>query len=97
MPVDQAFDRSIRAVLSDSLGRGLNPAFKNALWDALTGHIVKEWPRTLPPNQHAVMAYMTTDPDYELRVTIDYEDEAGYLWRRTDTSQPTRTDEAGAA
>jgi hypothetical protein len=94
MPVDQAFDRSIHAVLSGSSLRGLEPAFKHAIRDALTGHIVKEWPRTLPPNQHAVMAYTTTNPDYEIRVTIDYEDEAGYLWRRTDTSQPRRADEA---
>jgi hypothetical protein len=36
------------------------------------------------------MAYTTTKPDYTLRVTIDYEDEAGYQWRRTDTSQPER-------
>jgi len=39
-------------------------------------------------------AYTTTDPNYKLRITIDYEDEAGYQWRRTDTSQPRRTDDA---
>ena len=57
-------------------------------------HFVDEWPRTLPPNQHAVMAYTTTDPNYLLRITIDYEDEAGFQWRRTDTDQPRRTDTA---
>jgi hypothetical protein len=88
--VNQAFDRSIHEALSGSVDRRLEPAFKHAIRDALTGHIVKEWPRTLPPNQHAVMAYTTTDPEYQLCVTIDYEDEAGYLWRRTDTSQPRR-------
>ena len=56
-------------------------------------HLVKEWPRTLPPYQHAVMAYTTTDPNYQLRITIEYEDEAGLQWRRTDTSLPTRVDE----
>jgi hypothetical protein len=39
------------------------------------------------------MAYATTDPKYKLRITIDCEDEAGYQWRRTDTSQPRRVDE----
>jgi hypothetical protein len=33
----------------------------------------------------------TASPDHALRVTIVYEDEAGYQWRRTDTSQPERT------
>jgi hypothetical protein len=66
----------------------LPPALKQALRDALVGHFATAWQRTLPPNQHAVMAYITTQPDYTLRVTIEYEDETGFLWRRTDTSQP---------
>jgi len=69
------------------------PAFKQAVRDALMGHFVREWSRTVPPNEHAVMAYTTSDPNYKLRITIDYEDEAGYQWRRTDTSQPRRTDD----
>jgi hypothetical protein len=93
LPVDEAFDRSIRSALSESLRHRLEQTFKQAIRDALTGHVVKEWPRTLPPNQHAVMAYTTTDPNYRLRITIEYEDEAGYQWRRTDTSQPKRMDE----
>ena len=97
-PVDQVFDQSIRAALYD-VARGkfeleLVPAFKQAVRDAMVGHFVDEWPRTVPPNEHAVMAYTTTDPNYKLRITIDYEDEAGYQWRRTDTSQPRRTDDA---
>ena len=36
------------------------------------------------------MAYTATEPDYTLRVTIEYEDETGYQWRRTNTSQPKR-------
>jgi hypothetical protein len=47
------------------------------------------WQRTLLPNQGTVMAYTTTEPDYTLRVTIEYEDETGYQWRRN-TSQPKR-------
>ena len=98
VPADRVFNLSIRAALDD-MSRGrfedeLVPAFKHAVRDAMVGHFVNEWPRTVPPNEHAVMAYTTTDPNYKLRITIDYEDEAGYQWRRTDTSQPRRTDDA---
>jgi hypothetical protein len=89
MPVDQAFDRSILAAMS---GFRRSPLSKQAMRDALFGHFATEWQRTLPPYQHTVMAYTTTDPDYTLRVTIDYEDEAGYRWRRTDTGHPIRMD-----
>ena len=91
MPVGEVVERSVRAALSGSFGERL-PEFTQAVRDALIGHFVSEWPRTLPPNQHAVIAYTTTDPKYRLRTTIDYEDEAGYQWRRTDTSPPRRTD-----
>jgi hypothetical protein len=91
MPVDQAFDRSILA-LSGSLKGGFqhSPAVKQALRDAVVGHFSTEWKRTLSPNQHTVMAYRTTSSDQSLRVIIVYEDEAGFQWRRTDTSQPER-------
>jgi hypothetical protein len=36
------------------------------------------------------MAYTTGNPNYKLRITISYEDEAGYQWRRTNTGQPER-------
>jgi hypothetical protein len=96
VPIDQFFNLSIRAALDD-MSRGrfeqeLVPAFKHAVRDAMVGHFVNEWPRTVPP-KHAVMAYTTTDPNYKLRITINYEDEAGYQWRRTDTTQPRRTDD----
>lgn len=38
------------------------------------------------------MCYTTADPSHKLHVTIDYEDDAGFQWRRTDTGQPRRTD-----
>jgi hypothetical protein len=100
LQVDQAFDKSIRAALAESLDtaldRHLNAAIKQAIRDAVAVHFVNGWPRTIAPNHHAVMCYTTTDPRHKLRVTIDYEDEAGFQWRRTDTSQPRRTDQAVA-
>jgi hypothetical protein len=92
VPFDRAFDRAVRAAQAESLRGDHVPVIKQAIRDALAGHLVKRWPRILPPNQYVVMAYTTTDPSYKLRVTIDYEDETGYRWRRTDTSQPARTD-----
>lgn len=112
MPVDQAFDRSIRAAMSGSfqgafrqagiggmippgasqmMANQIAPTVKQAMQEAMIGHFVTEWQRTLGPNQSALMAYTTTDPSFKLRITIDYEDEAGYQWQRTDTSQPVRT------
>ncbi|MGB9307254.1 MAG: hypothetical protein WCB92_27320 [Mycobacterium sp.] len=92
VPFDQAFERAVSAARSESR-KDLVPAFKEAVRDALAGHLVKRWPRTLAPNHYAVMAYTTADPTYELRVTLDYEDEAGYGWRRTDSCRPRRMDE----
>jgi hypothetical protein len=96
LPVNQAFDRSILA-LSGSLKDRIeqSPAVKKALRDAVVGHFSTEWKRTLSPNQHTVMAYTTTSPDHGLRAAIVYEDEAGYQWRRTDTSQPERIGRLG--
>ena len=54
--------------------------------------VASGWRRTLPPNQHTAMAYITTDPQYGLGVTVDYEDEADCQWRRTDIGQPKRLD-----
>jgi hypothetical protein len=71
-------------------GTRLPPALKQVLRNALIGHLATEWQRTLPPNHHTVMAYTTTKPEYTLRVTIDFEDEAGYQWRRADISPPKR-------
>jgi hypothetical protein len=42
---------------------------------SLIGHLTTGWPRTLPLNQHAVVAYTTRRPDDTLTVTIDFEDD----------------------
>ncbi|WP_142282858.1 hypothetical protein [Mycobacterium aquaticum] len=94
--VDPDVQQSIRLALSESLGTGRNTtmsrAIRHAIRDAVAVHFVDDWPRTLPPSHHAVMCYATESSNHKLRVTIDYEDEAGFQWRRTDTGQPTRTD-----
>lgn len=77
---------------SQMMANQMAPTVKQAMQEAMVGHFVTEWQRTLGPNQSALMAYTTADPSFKLRITIDYEDEAGYQWQRTDTSQPVRTD-----
>ena len=94
MPLDKVFDESIRAAVSESLESGLErtptDAVREAIRDALGVHFVNAWPRTLRPDQHAVMAYTTTYPNYRLRITVDYEDEAGFRWQRIDAEHPRR-------
>jgi hypothetical protein len=62
--------------------------------DATAGRVGEGWPRILPPNQHAVLAYTAARPSYKLRIVIDYEDEAGLHWRRTETGPPRLLDDA---
>lgn len=86
--IPEALSESLESKLEGPLSR----VARQAIQRAVAVHFVEDWPRFLPPNQHAAMAYTTTDPDYLLRITIDYEDEAGFQWQRTDTDQPRRTD-----
>lgn len=74
------------------LANHLAPTAKQVMQEAMIGHFAAEWLTALGPNQSALMAYVTTDSNYKLRITIDYEDEAGYQWRRTDSGQPKRLD-----
>ncbi|MCX8564597.1 hypothetical protein OS122_27310 [Mycolicibacterium mucogenicum] len=94
---DPDVGRSIRLALEESLETAMDRPFvgpvRQAIRDAVAVHFVNQWPRTLPPNQHAVMCYAAAEPGHKLRVTVDYEDEAGFQWRRTDSGQPQRTDE----
>jgi hypothetical protein len=48
---------------------------------------------TLTPGQFAVMAFQTTDSNARLRVVLEFEDEAGYRWRRPDDGQPVQIEE----
>lgn len=97
--VDKAVDRSLRTALSESLesvlDRPVTGVLNRAIRDAVAVHFVNGWPRSLAPNHHAVMFYVTSEAGYKLRITVDYEDEAGFQWSRTDGGQPIRTDETG--
>jgi hypothetical protein len=91
LPADNA-----RSALAESLGsqlqRPLAGTLEQTVQSAVTLHFVKEWPRTLPPLRHAVMTYTAADPSYRLRITVDYKDDEGFQWRRTESRQPRRID-----
>ncbi|QRY46090.1 hypothetical protein JVX93_04195 [Mycolicibacterium boenickei] len=94
--VDPDTHQSIRTALSESFepaaDHPMSGPIRQAIRDAVAVHFVNDWPRVLPPNHHAVMCYTAIDSSHRLRVTIDYEDEAGFQWRRIDAGQPRRTD-----
>jgi hypothetical protein len=74
----------------------LGPDFGNKLREAMAGELATEWTKTLTPNQQSVMAFKAASADYRLQITIEFEDEAGYRWERSDTSQPRRITESTA-
>jgi hypothetical protein len=84
MNVDQ-----LRAVIDQRLGQGVSERFR----DAMLGQLAREWMPTLTPGQFAVMAFQTIDRNARLRVVLEFEDEAGYRWRRPDDGQPVRIEE----
>lgn len=81
-----------RSAFSESLALQQSVAgeLEQALQTAVSVHFVKQWPRILAPHRHAAIAYTTDDPSYRLSVTVDYEDDEGFRWRRTDAGEPTR-------
>lgn len=76
--------------LSNMINQRLGPEVSERFRDAMLGQLVREWMTTLTPGQFAVMAFRTTRNDARLRVVLDFEDEAGYRWRRPDNDQPVR-------
>lgn len=76
--------------INSLIAQRLGPEVSERMREGMLGQLVSEWTATLTPGQFAVMAFKTAHSSYSLRVAIEYEDEAGYRWRRTDSSQPQR-------
>lgn len=79
----------LRNVIDQRLGPEVSERFR----EAMLGQLVREWMTMLTPGQFAVMAFQTTDGNARLRVVFEFEDEAGYRWRRPDNGQPVRISE----
>jgi hypothetical protein len=78
---------------SDIIAQQLGPEVSERLREAMLGQLVSEWITTLTPGQFSVMVFATTVPNARLRVVLEFEDEAGYRWRRPDDGQPVRIEE----
>jgi hypothetical protein len=76
--------------MTRALEQQIGPQVRQQMQEAMSGQLMTEWPTTLAPNQPAIMAFQTTLPDGQLRIAIEYEDEAGYRWQRTGNGQPAR-------
>ncbi|WP_454166006.1 hypothetical protein [Gordonia iterans] len=61
---------------------------KAELQQAIGATFTAEWPTTLTPTREVSMAVQAVEAVRKLSVTITFEDEAGYQWRRTDDGMP---------
>lgn len=64
------------------------PNPKVELQQAIGACFTSEWPTTLTPTREVSMAVQAAEAARKLTVTITFEDEAGYQWRRTDDGMP---------
>jgi hypothetical protein len=65
------------------------PVFLINRTDIVAAHNALEFPRWLRPNQHASALYSLESNAFP-RVRIQFEDEAGKLWSRTNDAEPER-------
>ncbi|SPM31560.1 hypothetical protein MTAB308_5079, partial [Mycobacterium terramassiliense] len=69
--------------------RTRRPAFLISRMDLLAAHSALDFPRWLRPNQHASALY-SLEPNASLCVCIQFEDEAGEVWSKTNDAEPER-------
>ncbi|CQD18119.1 hypothetical protein BN000_04071 [Mycobacterium europaeum] len=69
------------------------PVLLASRMDLVAAHNAVDFPRWLRPNQHASALY-SLEPDASLRVRIQFEDEAGEVWSRTNDADPQRVSPA---
>jgi len=65
------------------------PVFLISRMDLLAAHSALDFPRWLRPNQHASALY-SLEPNASLCVCIQFEDEAGEVWSKTNDAEPER-------
>lgn len=68
--------------------------FSDRLREAMIGELATEWTKTLTPSQKTVTAFKATSAEYRLQMVIEFEDEAGYRWKRSDSTQPRQIHES---
>ncbi|MCV7355938.1 hypothetical protein [Mycolicibacterium fluoranthenivorans] len=83
---------SIANQMKNAMAQQIKPQVSAALRQAMIGQIQSEWPPSLGPGASTSVAYRATRSGLRLRIGIRFEDEAGYVWNRINTDQPTRDD-----
>lgn len=78
--------------MKHAMARQITPQVSAALRQAMIGQIQSEWPPSLGPGASTSVAYRATRTGLRLHIGIRFEDEAGYVWNRVNTDQPTRDD-----
>ncbi len=73
---------------ADQAANAAAPQMSARVREALTGSMVSVWPRTLIPEQPAIMTFEAAAGVVDLGVLIQFTDEAGYRWMRTDETMP---------
>jgi hypothetical protein len=74
---------------SDAAPPARGSSFLTNGMDVLAAHTALDFPRWLRPNQHA-SALHTVAPNASFRVRVQFEDEAGEVWSRTNDAEPKR-------
>ena len=82
-----------KAQTEAAIKKQFGPQLNEKLQDVVSAAISGDWPATLAPEQSETRVYVATDAKCELRVAIQYEDSAGFLWKRTDRGKPERVSE----
>jgi len=78
--------------MKSAMAQQIKPQVSAALRQAMIGQIQSEWPPSLGPGASTSVAYRAARPGLRLVIGIRFEDEAGYVWNRINTDQPTRGD-----
>ncbi|TWS20212.1 hypothetical protein FK529_08845 [Tsukamurella asaccharolytica] len=73
---------------ADQAANAAAPQMSARVREAVTGSMVSVWPRTLIPEQPAIMTFEAAAGVVDLGVLIQFTDEAGYRWMRTDETMP---------
>jgi hypothetical protein len=85
----RAWSQKLRGPALPSQGEHALPAGRYERRDLLAAHMASEFPRWLRPNQLASALY-SLDPPTSPQARIEFEDEAGIGWSRTNVHEPDR-------
>jgi hypothetical protein len=86
--VDAIFNH-VYAAMDEEMNIGEQKAtiLKEQVKHQVVAQLYQQWPQVLAPGQWAVMPFLTTKPEYSLRVDLQFDD-SNYTWSRIDGGKP---------